>query len=289
MMEGLLTPVSTSYTNASKDTAPVLTEVSKPREQVHRPVSQATTPEEALGVLKNEPDYEGLIFTLQFLYKNDTNFSISSPSPIASQLIHVLVTETVPNYWDVLQTSPQRKSFKTVKPKSDLQLLVSCLRNVPGLSAILLSLKQRIQQSKDVKKAPGGPSIQDILKILLQVLQSTLEGPETVETIWQETFGSSEASSKQNALWQEFVALLAGGKLLGISAEAEDVMNGLTGEIGDKHWVSDGRLYSLWLARNIGQWANSLLLDSEIGFKSCSNLLSKSFRLGHTGNMTLPS
>jgi telomere length regulation protein len=157
------------------------------------------------------------------------------------------------------------------------------LRSVTGLNAILLGLKQRIQQSKSTKKAFGGPSIQDILGILLHVLQALLEGVDTVETIWKSIHRSSDAAPKQKAIWQEFLGLIGGGKLLGTSAEAEDVINDLSTKTGRKHWVADGNLYSLWLGRNISCWANSLPNDAPILFKDCGGLLSKSFRLGHAG------
>ena len=72
---------------------------------------------------------------------------------------------------------------------------------------------------------------------------------------------------------------------MGISAEAEDVINELSKKIGEKHWVSNGRLYSNWLACNISHWAQSPISDTENDLKSCAELLSKSFRLGYTGTM----
>lgn len=282
-MDGLLTPVSTSYRNSSREVEPALVEVTKPREQVGKPGFQASSPAEALEILKNEPDYDSLISTLRFLCQENGSFNIASPSPIAAQLVHILVSEIVPNYWDILRNSPQKNSSKKSKPKSDLQLLLSCLRNVSGLSAILLGLKQRIQQSKDTEKVAGGLSIQDILRILLQILQAVLKGTKTVKAIWESIYVSSEPTPRENSVWQEFVSLAAGGRLLGISAEAEDVLNAASKKIGEKHWIADSHLYGLWLAQNISNWAAFLPVDSETAFTSCGSLLNKSFRLGHTG------
>lgn len=289
-MDGLLTPVSTSYKNSPREVEHALVEVTEPRKQVAKPVFQVSTPAEALEILKNEPDYDSLVCTLRFVFQGNGDFSIASPSPIAAQLIHTLVSETVPNYWDILRNSPQKKSSKKSRPTSDLQLLLSCLRNVSGLNAILLGMKQRIQQSKDAKKVLGGASIQDILRIHLQVLQAVLEGTGTIKTIWESTYVSSEPTPKENSVWQEFVSLAASGKLLGISAEAEDVMNSLSKKLGEKYWIADSHLYSLWLAQNISNLASLVSVDSETAFTSCGSLLSKSFRLGHAGmrNNILP-
>jgi telomere length regulation protein len=279
-MEGLLTPVSTSYKHAPKDVEPALVEVIKPRRQA-KPSFQASTPIEALEILKNEPDYDSLISTLKFLRQDSPDFNIVSPSPAASQLIHILVHDIIPNYWGLLRDLPQRKDSQ--HPNSDLNLFLSCLRSVPGLNAVLLALKQRIQQARDTKKTAGGPKVQEILSVLLQVLQALLQGTETVKTIWKDIYTSPEPTVRDNAIWQEFLGLCGGGKLLGTSAEAEDVINDLSKKVQEKHWIADGSLFSLWLAKNTSYWALSLPADSKTGFASCASFLSKAFRLGHTG------
>jgi len=72
-------------------------------------------------------------------------------------------------------------------------------------------------------------------------------------------------------------------RYLGIGAEAETIINELSKGFGEKYWVSDGTLYSKWLASNISQWASALDLSQESEWKACVELLSKSFRLGYTG------
>jgi len=70
---------------------------------------------------------------------------------------------------------------------------------------------------------------------------------------------------------------------LGIAAEAEDVINGLSKKVGEKHWIADGSPYSSWLALNLTHWIKKLPADVEDAWKCCGELISKSFRLGHTG------
>jgi telomere length regulation protein len=285
-MEGLLTPVSTLYKSQDKKEEAVLIEVPKSSKPITNPTFQASTPTEALEILKNEPDYEALISTLRFLGKSNFDFRVTSPSPIASQLIHVLVSEILPNYWNVLYV-PEKNSKggkqRKIRHQADLELFLTCLRSVTGLNALLLSLKRHIQLSKETKKAVGGPKVQDIITILLQVLSALLEGVQTVEKIWSVIWGSTDPPQKQKTIWNELLGLIGGGKILGTAAEAEDVVNDLSQKIGEKYWIADGSLYSSWLARNISYWATSLPTDSENGWKCCSELLTKSFRLGYTG------
>lgn len=283
-MEGLLTPVSTSYTGKREEDA--LVEVKKTEKAPSRPSFKASTPAEALEILKNEPHHESLITTLRFLGEGNPDFSITSPSPIAAQLVHVLVSNIVPNYWSVLfesdKTSNGRKRAKS-KKASDLELLLSCLRSVMGLNALLLSLKQLIRQSKETQKTVGGPNIHDVLTTLLQVLTELIQGNETVEEISNSIWNFTITPLKQKAIWNEFVGIVGSGKILGLAAEAEDVVSELSKKIGHKYWIADGSAYSSWLACNITHWARNLPIDSENEWKCCGDLLCKAFRLGYAG------
>jgi len=237
-----------------------------------------------LELLKSEPDYDTLIVTLRYL-ANCPGFNIRSPSPLASQLVHVLVSEIIPNYWNVLRAGEKSKPARQGSSSrlSELDLLLSCLRSVSGINSVLLSLKRNIQQSKESKKAVGGPNFEELLKTFLQLLQALLEGPHTVETIWTSIYEASSPQSKQKAVWNEFLSPVGGGKILGITAEAEDVVNELSTKVGEKHWIADGTLFSSWLARNLTYWVKNLATDSESASKCCVELISKSFRLGYTG------
>ncbi|KAL2064788.1 hypothetical protein VTL71DRAFT_3928 [Oculimacula yallundae] len=289
-MEGLLTPVSTAYNTERKRSEDefALTEVVKvPEAKSKSRFQTASTPTEALEILRNEPDHETLSSTLRFLGNGNHDFDITSPSPLAAQLVHTLVSDTIPNYWHVLQASNDKsqKGGKNGRASPDLEILLSCLRSVTGLNAVLLSLKQQIQKSKELKKSVGGPKIEDILSIDLQLLQALLAGTKTVMKIRTSVHTSSDIHSKQKAVWNEFLALVGGGKILGIAAESEDTINGLSNKIGEKHWVADGTLFSRWLSQNLTYWAKNLPATNDDGWKSLAELLSKSFRLGHTDSI----
>jgi telomere length regulation protein len=244
----------------------------------------ASTPAEALELLKSEPDHDTLVSTLLYL-TTCPGFHIQSPSPLASQLVHVLVAEIVPNYWNVLQAGKKPRPAKqgSSSKLSGLQSLLSCFRSVSGINAVVLSLNRNIQQSKESKKSVGGPNFEELLRIYLQLLEVLLEGPQTVGIIWRSIYEVSGPQSKQNTIWKEFLSLVGGGKIIGISAEAEAIVNALSKKVDEKHWVADGSLFSSWLARNLTYWVKNLSTDSENGSKCCGELLSKSLRLGYTG------
>src|SRR6185437_15272383 len=90
---GLVTDV-TSITAATATTEP---------EQ--GPKFSGTSVEEAIQVLKSEPDYENLVAVLQFLdspKSSGISFNIAEPSPHAAQIVRLLIAEIVPNYWVLL-------------------------------------------------------------------------------------------------------------------------------------------------------------------------------------------
>lgn len=287
-MEGLLTPVSTTY-KSSKKGEDALVEVPKisVSKAIAKPsLSNGNTPAEALDILKSEPDHETLIQTLRFLVKNDSNFRITSPSPVSSQLVHVLVSEILPNYWSVFSEAEERSSKakgKRSKQPEELQLLLKCLRSVTGLNAIILSLKRHIQLSRDSKKVAGGPNVEEILSILLQALAALFQGSSIVQNIAGTIWDSNEQPAIKKSIWNEFLGLVGGGKLLGVAAEAEDVVHDLSQTIGERYWVADGNLFSMWLTRNLQQWVLNLPFDSQHEWKCCAELLGKLLRLGKPG------
>ena len=287
-MEGLLTPISTSYRTLDKSEEDALVEVPRSPEDISKPAWSATTPEQALELLRNEPDYDNLISILRYISNNSSDFNITSPGPLAAQLVYVLVSDIIPNYWNVLQESQVGRGARKgqqgrLRSKPNLDLLLSCLRSVTGLNAILLSIKQHIQKSRDTKMSVGGANSQDILTILLQALKALLDGDEIIETISNSIWHSFDTPSKQKAVWNEFLGLVTTGKILGITAEAEDVVSDLSNKVREKYWMADGLLYSSWLARNISQQARNLPGDAERGWNSCGELLNRSLRLGYSG------
>ncbi|ESZ99585.1 hypothetical protein SBOR_0030 [Sclerotinia borealis F-4128] len=287
-MDGLLTPVSIVYKNQEQKDEDALVEIStsspsiQPANETHSTAIHISSTEGALETLKNQPSFDDLKSVLEFLDREKT-FSITSPGPLAAQLVHVLVFEVIPNYWSILHESSGQ--HKKNKKSYNLKLLLNSIRSITGINAILLNLKRLTQLSKDTKKNIGGSNIQESLKIQLQLCTEVLEGESSIEKLWNTITDSSDVLTKQRAIFNELLALIGSGKIVGVTAEAEAISNELSKEPNDRYWVADGGLYSRWLGQNIIFWLKSLPQDAEQAWKSCNELFGKCLRLGHVDNI----
>lgn len=277
-MEELLTPVSRTYRKDNND-VDFLT-VSQPAKPIATPKPQfrASSPEEALETLKSQPDYETLVSVLRYLWqgaKGKQPFNILRPSPQSAQIVQVLVTEIIPNYWTVLKedSSSQKKTH-------DLDLLLGCLLSVTGLNAALTFLRALLQEAKKdpraLKQSHAVFNIGFVLDLLSQLLQP--EGQ--ARKLWLGTSSSEDNVGKVRALRQEFVSLLAGGKIISLSAEAEDLLRQAE-KLQDPYWISNSKQYVQWLGHNLVHWIKSGCDDDEV--KLCADVVSRALRLGHSG------
>ncbi|CAD6504137.1 BgTH12-05874 [Blumeria graminis f. sp. triticale] len=227
-----------------------------------------TTLEEALEVLRNKPDYPSLVTTLEYLSQEDSLRSLYLPTPTSSQLVHVLVSETIPTYWHALSDPENVRGLR-----KDNQ-------SMTGINSIVLNLKQFIQLAKEsTKKVHPGSSAQEVLKILLSLLETLLEGENTIEKIWSNMSNVSDDPAMRNILWTQFQNTFGGNKIIGIFAEAEKLSKPSNSCVDQNYWVSDGKKYCLWLASNITSWSRSSA-NSEITLKRCADILGKSLSLG---------
>ncbi|KAI6249814.1 DNA replication checkpoint protein tel2 [Erysiphe necator] len=238
-----------------------------------------TTAKEALKFLQNEPNYQDLISILRYICQQNSDIDICSPSPLSAQLVHVLVSDIVPSFWNILSGSDFQSCLK-IKP--ELRLLISCLQNIASLNSIILRLKQYIQLSKTSNNVIGqGPSIQEYLKIYLDLLGVLLSDDGLIEKIWRNSIKNLENPLEQRGIWKEILVKFSNGEIIGICAEAEDLFKNLSKNFNQKCWLSCGRQYSHWLARNILFWARNVPKTSEIDLKCCADLFGKSLSLGY--------
>ncbi|KAI1006552.1 hypothetical protein K3495_g1669 [Podosphaera aphanis] len=281
-MDELLKPVSTSYRSTPRDSQTISLGATA-EEKKRSSKSTVATPEDALDVLRNEPDYQSLISVLSYLCKKDSNFSISIPSPISAQLIHVLVSRIVPTFWGVITgtdgSSSSEKKFQK-EPSAELQLFISCLQSVTGINAVILCLKQLIQQSEELRKPTQCTSAPELIKIWLGLLDVLLSDRNFFKNVWGDLYQSTE-NPAQKILWKEFLKIVGSNKIVGICAEAEKYVNDLSKINNKQYWVADGRKYSIWLADNIARWAKNPSDTFEACLEDSSELLSKSLFLGY--------
>ncbi|KAJ4414696.1 telomere binding protein [Neurospora sp. IMI 360204] len=281
-MDGLLTPISTSRRLSADHNEPLLQEVGLKKETAkpnqssgQRPLN---SPEEALEVLRHEPDYHQLVATLRFLSHEDlagSAFSIKEPSPMTAKLVQVLVSEIVPNYWTLLnEDSHETKS-------SALGLLLACLRSLTGINAIIVRLKALLQEAKSGDGKPKRPDIAINLAVLLNLVCLLLKGDDSIRGIWNAATRTLKGDVKTRMLSQEILSTFGSGRILSLTAEAIEHAKGHKAEVDVSNiWLANGPEYTKWLSENIVKWQLTSPTPDET--KLCSELFLKALRLGHS-------
>ncbi|KAI0540008.1 telomere length regulation protein [Xylaria digitata] len=268
-MADFLVPVSKAYTKGSEpDNFLSLSKAAGPV-KVLQTVFKGTSPEEALECLKNQPSYDILLAVLKYLRnggENKPKFDIRTPGPLGAQIIHMLVTEIVPNYWTVLQES-----------SDDINNLLACLRSLPGISAALTYIRSLIREAKSQPKDSGNSHIIFNLIYTSSLLASLLGDDGEVMHIWDH-IASTNDPTRVRPLRQDFLSLFTSGKIVSLSAEAEDICR-QAGRLTEPLWIADNKQYIGWLARNQIQWAKSQ--SSEESLKLCAEFGARALRLGH--------
>lgn len=205
------------------------------------------------------------------------HFSIGAPGPEAARIIQILVTEIVPNYWVVIKESSYEGEA------SDLALLLDSLRSLAGLNAILLRLRTLTQEQKSHATEVKRSGVPLNLRITLELLCEILGGDDSLSRLWANTSATADGV-KQRILSRDFVNVIAGGRTISFSAEAESLIS--QEEKGEIFWVADGIKYSKWLTRNIISWSKKAAGPMEK--KLLADSLSKALRLGYSGMSLTP-
>jgi telomere length regulation protein len=272
-MEGLLTPVSTTYLRVTKDEAPEhhdlgLVQVRQSGTAPPAPdFHNIDSADKALEALRSQPDYETLISVLKFLSRSSQGpqvFAIHAPGPKSAALVQLLVTETAPNYWILLSESPE-----------DRFLFISCLRSISGINAILSHVRVLIQESKAAK--PENPLF---LGISVDLLAAVLQGDDALRTIWVSSVAKLPNETQKKAQSQALLALLSSGKLVSWAGEALDIL-GKDQASEAARWVGDGAQMSKYIASSISLWAKSA--QDQVQHQFCASLFQRSLSLGYSG------
>ncbi|KAI3322026.1 telomere length regulation protein-domain-containing protein [Xylariaceae sp. AK1471] len=270
-MAAFLTPVSQSYRKA-KDSDELLS-ISKPAEPGKEPrgVFKGASPEEALEALRNQPSFDTLLAVLKYLQnggKYKHTIDIRTPAPLNAQIIHTLVTEIVPNYWTVLQESSDG---------SDTNLLLTCLRSLPGINATLTYLRSLIREAKSEPEDLKNPHVIFNLVYTLDLLASLLWDEGEVMRIWNQIAPTNNPALIR-PLRHEFLSLFTGGKIVSLAAEAEDICR-QADRLTEPLWVADNKRYVGWLARSLVQWTKTQISEKDL--ELCAELGARALRLGH--------
>ncbi|KAI8153764.1 DNA replication checkpoint protein tel2 [Colletotrichum sp. SAR 10_70] len=273
------TPVSTTYLKARPvDPARQESEtIAKAKTAIQS--TEIDTVEIALETLKSQPDYDTLISVLQSLDHGriaKSGFKISKPNPEAAQIIQCLVSEIIPNYWPLLK---EDASTLRAGQGTDLELLLKSLRNVTGLNAAIIRLKALIQESKAGAKDVKRPDLAINLNVLIEVCSAVLGRDDCLAAVWNASSAGLDTVAQRRPMAHEFTALIAGGRLVSVAAEA-DVLANPDRASRNSLWVADGLQYSKWLGRSIAYWAKCDISSDDI--KLCAEVFARSLRLGYS-------
>ncbi|RDA84192.1 hypothetical protein CP532_0273 [Ophiocordyceps camponoti-leonardi (nom. inval.)] len=267
-----LTPVSTTYlrTRHGHEISPSDTRPAKKAKEA----AAVTSAEEALHALKSQPDYDDLITILRYL--NTSEAKLRLPTPTSASIIHALVSEIVPNYWVSL-----REGSGTDEAEH-LELLLTCLRSVTGLNAIITQCKPLIQESKLSGNKAKRPDVELNLRLLLDVVGFLLAGHDSIRLLWGASITNHEDSTANKAQSQQLAALIANGRILSTAAEASVVV-GKEALSNDLVWLSSGVDFSVWIGRNLSSWASTQMSEDEVAF--AFDVFQRSMSLGYAGTV----
>ncbi|KAK7745734.1 telomere binding protein [Diatrype stigma] len=277
-MEGLLTQVSQSYRKPVEE--PQFLRSSEPIKRTIEPIVEfkGSSAEEALNVLKKQPGYDALLSVLIYLRKGvqgKHSFDIRKPSPQAAQLVHVLSTEIIPNYWTLLTEGSSDQK------RGDVDILLACLQSIPGVNGLLTYLRALLRETKaDPKGLKQSHTIFNI-SFILDVLSRLLKPDDALKRIW-DSVHSLQISTQIRPLRQEFLALFTSGKIISLSAEAEETLR-QADKLQDVTWTADGKSYIDWLGRNLTGWITPTM--SDVDRKLCADLTARATRLAHSDRL----
>ncbi|KAH6648611.1 telomere length regulation protein-domain-containing protein [Truncatella angustata] len=281
-MEDLLTPLSQTYRKPDRDTELWTLSAPPKAELPSRPDFKGSSPEEALETLRSQPGYEELVVVLDYLRRGLEGkhaFNVLQPSPQGAQIVHVLVAEILPNYWAVVkENSPDNER------NHDLDLLLNCLLSVTGINATLASLKTLLQQIKSDPKGVKQSHFNLNLGIALDFLDHLLIGNNKVRKIWHGVKSSDENLGRARALRQEFISLIASGKIVSLSAEAEAILQAAD-KLEKPYWFADNKKYVKWLGDNLVPW---IRVDGDNAVRICADVFTRALKLGHADTLVEP-
>jgi hypothetical protein len=235
--------------------------------------------DDAREILKSQPDQEDLLAVLQYLQcgiEKKHDFNIRAPSAKASQITNSLVNETVVDHWYRLKQKRLSHEDRQLK-----RALVSCLSSVTGVGALLAQVKKFA-----VHTVPGGENA--VKHDMISVLEQILAPSNVIYDFIQTTLAITEKPTQCHVIWQEFISLLAGSKILTVVAQVSRAQP-LDEEEEECaiSWLGSGPKYCKWLARSIAHAATALLVKETEAWSMLAQLTRRGFSVGNRGKTLL--
>ncbi|ORY08854.1 telomere length regulation protein-domain-containing protein [Clohesyomyces aquaticus] len=249
-MDDFLTPVFTTTVRLSKEPAPGIDQ-SAQHDGTMAVTTKYDSPEEAYKFLKDQPDFDTTGKLLRYFlgeFPNKHGFSLATPGPLQAQVVDVLVTITVPDYW---------RTFK--RANRNVLELVRCLRNPSGLGAIISRLRPLIDDCRKKKPVDQTRDPSAHIEDLLDVLENILDNDNISSQLSNDIRSHAQNPIQSKLMWKEFVVQTTSGRILSVAAEAEDILK-QRGISRQESWLANGNAYASWLGRTL-----AILMRDKIG------------------------
>ena len=245
------------------------------------------SPDDVYKALGSKPSIETVLRVLKWLQATEAEFRWKIPSPKAGRITNLLVNNVLPDHWTYLQTEDATIYKRTRK------LLLRFLTSLTGVSnlvtrlqALLMYRKNEQQQREGKAKISTSADEQArTLRDVVTVLQSILAKEGVLSKLWDEFEAIDIKPMQRGLLQKEVVNLLAGSRVLSVSAEVFAVIDELSPDVGSRGWVGDGQQYTSWLASNIKEVVFSRDQTSQERRVQASALFTRAMSLGYVDHL----
>ncbi|KAI4232946.1 MAG: hypothetical protein LQ352_008292, partial [Teloschistes flavicans] len=276
-------PVKSNQTNESRAFEPV-------HEQPEDRSENIQSAAQAVEILKCQPPQETLIDVLEWLQpsnKRISGFDIQRQTSLASQILHLLVNDVLPDHWCSIFGDANNNTRKT------RNLVLSVLCNVGGISAIATRLKVVIKQLETTENTRCARQKEQVesLENTLSLLELVLAQESCIHGVWLSLTTSEPNATRRWLLWKELIALLGNGRVLSLASEADHIVAKASPSVREASWLSDGIRYSLWVGKNLVYMLEepngSKGIDSDAR-KAWVQMLERALTLGHVDSILQP-
>jgi hypothetical protein len=233
------------------------------------------SPEQAWDVLKQQPTedaFEAVMSYLESGIQKKHDFNLHTPSAPAAQILNTLVTDVIPDRWEILNSSTASTAEKAMRKS-----LLLFMRSTAGIGAVIARI-QSLLTSPQIRNT--GSSQHIVFKITAEFFGSMIYHKTFVKDLLFQTRTSSGKYGQEQAVWAETTSLLAGSKIHNVFLEASTISE-LRSEIPS--WLQDAKEYSRWLGGNISSAAINILPVMEQAWKMLANLLKRALSLDNKG------
>ncbi|QSL64732.1 hypothetical protein MERGE_002034 [Pneumocystis wakefieldiae] len=225
-----------------------------------------------LNILSSQPSLEELLNVLKVIFRLQEKEEIVSCEN--AKIMNILTNEILPEYLPLILSKDMTLSGEEMK-----KCLLGCLSNVSGIKAILLRIKKITMEN-------GKSFFFHHIAELFQVLQEIFCNEGRLISVWMRCHSrideNKSIKSSSFLIWDEYVSLIAGGKLLGITSEGLHKLWKYC-EIDQRpvFWIADCSKYVEHFGNEVVASINDSRFNEKME-KDFSVLTGRLFSLGHT-------